>query len=317
MSVLPRVPAGFSGRAASTADVEAIHRLVVAVENELLGYAETSADGIMASITRPGLELADDTLVIHDEGGRLAGWAWLNRGRRAQIDVDPAFRGRGVGSALLDWAEARATELGSDWMAQTVDDADVTGTELLRSRGYEVLATNWQLEMPMPVEPVVPALPAGITVRPFEDRDATAAHQMVEDAFDEWQPRRKSYEEWARLTIERETFAPALSPLAFAGDELVGVVLSLELPDSDEGYVEQLAVRRDHRGQGIARGLLAVAGHGFYQQGRRNLILWTHSGTGALAMYERLGMSVRRSTTVYRGSLPGGNSATGNVPSQS
>lgn len=209
MSVLPRVLTGFSGRAASTADVEAIHRLVVAVENELLGYAETSADGIMASITRPGLELADDTLVIHDEGGRLAGWAWLNRGRRAQIDVDPAFRGRGVGSALLDWAEARATELGSDWMAQTVDDADVTGTELLRSRGYEVLATNWQLEMPMPVEPVVPALPAGITVRPFEDRDATAAHQMVEDAFDEWQPRRKSYEEWARLTIERETFAPA------------------------------------------------------------------------------------------------------------
>lgn len=94
-------------------------------------------------------------------------------------------------------------------------------------------------------------------------------------------------------------------------------MLSLELPDSDEGYVEQLAVRRDHRGQGIARGLLAVAGTGSTSRAAWNLILWTHSGTGALAMYERLGMSVRRSTTVYRGSLPGGNSATGNVPSQS
>jgi len=294
------------------ADVEAIHRLVVAIQKELLGYAETSADGILASITRPGLELADDTLVIHDESGRLAGWAWLNRGRRAQIDVDPAFRARGVGTALLKWAEARAVELGSDWTAQTVDDADVAGTKLLRSRGYEVLATNWQLEMPMTVEPVVPALPAGITVRPFEERDAQAAHLVVEDAFDEWQPRRKSYDEWARLTIERKTFAPALSPLAFAGDELVGVVLSLDLPDSGDGYVEQLAVRQDHRGQGIARGLLAVASHGFYQRGRRNLVLWTHSGTGALAMYERLGMRVRRSTTVYRGSITGGR-----VPSRS
>jgi hypothetical protein len=33
------------------------------------------------------------------------------------------------------------------------------------------------------------------------------------------------------------------------------------------------------------------------------LTLWTHSGTGALAMYERLGMTVRRSTTVYRTQL--------------
>jgi mycothiol synthase len=66
-------------------------------------------------------------LRIHDETGRLAGWTWLNRGRRAQIDVDPAYRGRGVGTALLEWAEARATQLGSDWMAQTVDDKDEAG----------------------------------------------------------------------------------------------------------------------------------------------------------------------------------------------
>ena len=306
------LPVGFSSRPATVADVGAIHRLVAATERELLGEVETAADGIQAALTRPGLDPVEDSLVIHDETGRLAGWAWLNRGRRAQIDVDPVYRGRGVGTALLEWAEERATQLGSDWMAQTVDDKDEAGTKLLRSRGYEVLAINWQLEMPMPVEPVPPTLPTGIRVRPFQAADATAAHQLIEDAFDDWQPRRKSYEEWARLTIERSSFAPALSPLAFAGDELVGAVLSLDLPDSADGYVEQLAVRRDYRGLGIARALLVVARHGFYQQGQRNLTLWTHSGTGALAMYERLGMSVRRSTTVYRGALRAGN-----VPSAS
>jgi len=38
----------------------------------------------------------------------------------------------------------------------------------------------------------------------------------------------------------------------------------------------------------------------FHRLGRRTCILWTHSGTGALGLYERLGMRVGRGTTVYR-----------------
>ncbi|ADB32760.1 GCN5-related N-acetyltransferase [Kribbella flavida DSM 17836] len=293
------LPEPFTARPATTADVPAVHALVGAVERELLGRTETGADGIEASLTRPGLDAAVDSLVVHAPDGQLTAWAWINRGRRAQIDVAPAFRGHGIGSALLDWTEARAAEVGTDWLAQNVDDKDRAGTELLRSRGYEVLAKNWQLEMP--VAEVSVELPEGFTVRPFQPDEARAAYQLIEDAFDEWQPRRKSYEEWARLSIERASFAPALSPVAFAGGELVGAALCLDLPDPDDGYVEQVAVRKDQRGRGLARALLAIAARGFRAQGKHNLTLWTHSDTGALAMYERLGMSVRRSTTVYRG----------------
>jgi len=303
MSVSVVVPAGYSSRAATDADVEAIYELVADAERELHGVAETAVDGIKASLNRPGLNPAEDTVVVHDPDGRLAAWAWLNRGRRAHIDVSTDHRGLGIGSALLDWAEARAAEVGTDWIAQLVDDLDLAGVELVRARGFDVLAVNWQLELPMADEPVVPELPEGITIRPFAPGDAAAAHVLVEDAFDEWQPRRKSYEEWAAMMVDRSSFAPELSPLAFAGDELVGAALCLDLPDSDEGYVEQLAVRRDHRGKGLAKTLLAVARQGFYRQGKRNLTLWTHSDTGALAMYERLGMTVRRSTTIYRGQL--------------
>jgi ribosomal protein S18 acetylase RimI-like enzyme len=236
---------------------------------------------------------------VHATDGRLAGWAWINRGRRAQVDVDPAFRGQGIGNALRAWTEARAAEVGTDWVAQTVDDQDLAGTELLRSRGYEVLATNWQLKMP--TTDVELRIPEGLTIRPVAPGDERAAYQVIEDAFDDWQPRRKSYDEWARLSIERSSFAPELSPLAFAGDELVGAVLSLDLPDTEDGYVEQVAVRKDHRGRGVAKALLAAAARAMHARGRASLTLWTHSGTGALAMYERLGMTVRRSTTVYRG----------------
>jgi GNAT superfamily N-acetyltransferase len=255
-----------------------------------------AVDEVEATLERPGLVAAVDSLVVQEPGGEIVAWAWV-RGQRSQVDVAVGYRGLGLGTGLVGWVEERALENGMPRLAQTVDDDAAAG--ILQGRGYEVIATNWELEMPASSEPVVPELPAGFTIRPYSEEHREAAYRVIQDAFDEWQPRRKPLEEWSRMTVERTTFVPELSPLVFAGDELVGVTLSLELPDSDEGYVDELAVRRDYRGQGLARTMLAWTSRAFYHRGRQNLTLWTHSGTGALAMYERLGMTVRRSTTVF------------------
>ncbi|WP_316959685.1 GNAT family N-acetyltransferase [Streptomyces sp. TRM68367] len=196
--------------------------------------------------------------------------------------------------------------MGSTRLAQTLADGDRPAVALLRSHQYEPYITQWLLQIAMPAEPVVPEPPAGITVRPFGFGDERAAHQLTEDAFDEWQQRRKPYEEWARLTVERATFAPALSPVAFAGGQMVGAVLSLCIPDSDEGYIDRVAVRRDHRDRGIARVLLREAFRAFYLRGRRRCTLWTHSATGALSLYERVGMTVRHSSTVFSKAIEAG-----------
>lgn len=286
MPTPPVLPAGFSARAATTADAKAISLI-----------AGNAVDEVEATLERPGLDASVDTLVVLEPAGEVVAWTYV-RGRRSQVDVGPAHRGLGLGGSLLDWAEARAVEIDGEWLAQTVDDEDQAGTALLQARGYEVLATNWMLGMPATA--VVPELPAGYTIRPFTDEDRAAAHLVIQDAFDEWQPRRWEYEEWARMSVERSTFVPGISPVILAGDELVGVAICLELPGTDEGLVEQLAVHRDHRGKGLARALLAFASS---RCGRPNLTLWTHSDTGALAMYERLGMSVSRSTTVFRREL--------------
>ncbi|MER6573362.1 GNAT family N-acetyltransferase [Streptomyces sp. NPDC001093] len=293
-----RLPAGYRWRPATTADVEAVHGLVTACERVLHGRTVTGADRITAELTLPGLRPEDDTLLVHDGTGAPAGYGWV-KGRRARVHVHPGHRGRGLGGALLAWTETRARRAGSDRLAQTVPDVDGAATALLRAGGYSRLVTEWLLEIALPGEPEVPDPPAGVTVRPFRHGDERAAYQLTEDAFDEWQPRRKSYAEWARHTVERATFLPAASPLAFAGGELVGAVLSLEVPGHDEGYVERVAVRRDHRDRGIARALLCEAFRTFHRRGRPACTLWTHSGTGALSLYERLGMTVRHSTTVY------------------
>ncbi|MFI5938460.1 GNAT family N-acetyltransferase [Actinoplanes sp. NPDC051494] len=288
-------------RPATVADIPAIQALVGACERELTGAAVTDADRIAADLARPGMDPATDSRLAFDDTGELAAWAWVDR--RSEAAVHPAHRGRGLGGELLRWIETRAREAGTPQVVQAVPDADVAAGRLLRARGYDVLVTSWELAIAMPVEPVPPAPPTGITVRSFRAGDAHAAHRMLEDAFDEWQPRRHAYGEWAALTVDRASFAPGLSPVAFAGDRMVGAVLSLDDPARADGYIERVGVHRDHRNQGIARLLLRRAFRDFHRAGRRSCTLWTHSDTGALPLYQRVGMSVRHSSTVYRKAL--------------
>ncbi|WP_224058199.1 GNAT family N-acetyltransferase [Streptomyces kanamyceticus] len=262
---------------------------------------KSDAGAIAADLSRPGLVPESDSVLVLDRAGRLAAWAWVDR--RSEVDVHPEHRGQGLGAVLLDWAQARARQAGRDGIVQTVPDADTAAVVLLRSQGYKPLVTAWQLEFAMPVEPTVPKPLTGVTVRPFRVGDGPAAHALVQDAFDEWQERRQAYEEWATHTIDRPAFAPTQSTLAFSGSQLVGAVLALDVPGSGEGYLEQVAVRHDHRGRGIARLLLRHTFHAFHRAGRSFCTLGTHSDTGALDLYLRVGMTVRHSSTVFRKDL--------------
>ncbi|MFD9124113.1 GNAT family N-acetyltransferase [Kitasatospora sp. NPDC059571] len=297
---------GYRSRPATAADAPAMHALVALCESEVLGRAETGLDVIVAELAQSDLDPALDTLLVHAASGELAACAWVVRGRRSAVEVHPGHRGIGLGAALLQWAEERARGTGSERLVQTAWDEDRATVALLRSRGYAPYVSQWQLEIALPTEPEVPAPPAGVTVRPFHEADRHAAHRLTEDAFDEWQQRRKPYDEWARLTVDRATFAPGLSPVALVGDEMVGAALCLDVPGTGEGYVERLAVRRDHRNRGIARILLREAFRGFHRHGYRSCTLWTHSRTGALALYERVGMNVRQGSTVYAKALAAG-----------
>ncbi|MFC7840678.1 GNAT family N-acetyltransferase [Streptomyces sp. NPDC057382] len=293
------LPAGYRGRPVTGGDVGAVHALVAVCERALYGHVATGADDIAAELARPGLDPTRDTLLVRDAAGAPAGWGWVHGGARSVVDVHPGHRGRGLGSALLSWAEARARASGGTRLVQSLPDADTAGARLLRSRGYAPFVTEWLLQIALPTEPEVPRAPAGVTVRPFRPGDERAAHRLTEDAFGAWQKRRKPYAEWARLTVDRTDFAPALSTVAFAGGRMVGAVLALDVPGSGEGFIDRVAVRQDHRGRGLARVLLRESFRAIHRRGGRGCVLWTHSAAGALPLYERLGMTVRRSATVH------------------
>jgi mycothiol synthase len=99
------LPPGLTSRPAIPADARSIFELVAACERESDGVAEVDAEDITMSFQRHGFDPALDSVLVYDHD-ELVGWTELYRWR-AEADVRPSHRGRGLGSGLLRWAEAR------------------------------------------------------------------------------------------------------------------------------------------------------------------------------------------------------------------
>ncbi|GAA3045546.1 hypothetical protein GCM10020229_65990 [Kitasatospora albolonga] len=295
--VEPLLPAGYRSHPVRPEDVPEVEALLARCEQELYGRAGHGAGQVTADLARPGLVAELDTVVVRETAGAVAGWAWVDR--RSVVRVHPEHRGLGLGAALLDWAEARARAAGGEQITQVVPDADAAAVFLVRSRGYRPRVTEWLLEHTATLADLPPA-PPGSTVRPYREGDGPALHALVQDGFDEWQQRRHGYHEWAAHTLAHPSFAPAATLLAFTDGHLTGATVSLDSPEPDEGWIEQLAVHPAHRRRGLARHLLAATFQAFTRAGRPTTILGTHSETGALDLYLHVGMRVRHSSTVHR-----------------
>jgi len=299
-----RLPDGLTSRPATLADVGAVTELFAACELHDDGVVEMDVGDIEVSFTRAGYDPSRDAVLVLD-GGLPVAYAEAF-GDRAEADILPSHRGRGIGTALLRWTEAKARRDGWQSLSQTVTDAKSGAADLFRRYGYRPTETAWLLQVRFddgPPPPVVP--PEGVTIRPFRKGvDEPAAYRVIEDAFSEWTGRPpQSFEQWVSYFPAHPSFAPDLSPLAFDGDELVGATLYLDYPSSDEGWVQQLATKATHRHRGIARALLHRAFANAYASGKPACGLSTNSSTGALSLYEKVGMRVRRSYTRFTKTL--------------
>ena len=94
-----RLPEGLSSRPANAADAGAIYELIAACELEDDGVVEVVRYEVTVAFERHGFEPDLNTLLVFD-GETLAAWAELYRSR-AEADVRPTHRGRGIGTALL------------------------------------------------------------------------------------------------------------------------------------------------------------------------------------------------------------------------
>jgi mycothiol synthase len=298
------LPDGLTARPATPEDAPAIFELIAACELADDGVVEVDEHDITVGFGRHGFDRALDSLMVF-ERDELVAYAEIYRGR-CEADVRPTHRGRGIGAAVLGWIERRARELASVEVGQSKTDANTAARELFLANGYEPAWTAWMIRIGLDEPPPPPEVPSGITIRAYRAPDAREVHRVVDSAFTEWEGRTPDpFEVWASQILAHTAFRPELSPLALDGDEIVGVVISYDYPELGEGWIQQLATRATHRRRGIAQAMLRTAFGWFYEAGRRVAGVSTDSRTGALGLYEKVGMHIERQYTRYRKEIGG------------
>ena len=297
MTTIDGLPEGLTTRPLSIADAEAVHASIAAEEEVDLGAVDMTVEDVLADWQRPSYDIAASTIGVFD-GDLLVGYGDLSDTDVAYAAVLPAHQGFGIGTAIARWLQERARAAGSTRIGTQVPEGSAAD-RLMRDLGYEVRWTAWDLELPADREVSARPLPEGFAIRDAEESDREAAWTLVEDCFLEWSERdRMSLADFGSRVWDRPGSRPwNLRMLTSPDGILVGathVFLS-----GDGAHVARIAVRPDHRGQGLAPPMLVDAFGLAREHGAVRSCLSTDTRAGARGLYEKVGMEVA-STWVNR-----------------
>ena len=236
---------------------------------------------------------------------------WLYEHRGVLL---PEWRRQGIGRAMLHMCQERLLVIaaghpaGSDRRFEAWSADTEPGTlALLQHEGYT--PARYALDMVRPDLENIPnlTLPAGLQVRPVQMEHLEAIVAASAEAFrDHW-----SYSEELEPTVEQLTsdryFDPSLWRVAWAGDEVAGMVLSFIDPVENErygrlrGYTENICVRRPWRKQGLASALIALSLQALKGRGMQQAALGVDAQnlSGAVGLYEKMGYRRVKLFTIY------------------
>ena len=297
---MPDLPEGLTTRPLQKADAHDVFVLMAAQQQEDIGQVAIEEADIVSDWAKPSHDLGARSIGVWD-GDTLVAYAELMGADRADTSVLPSHRGRGIGTWLAHWLLDLGRSVGSSVVGMPVPQGS-PGDRLLAALGYHVRWTSWVLKLPEGATIPERALPEGYVVRTAGPDDLRAAHDVLEDAFLEWSVReREPFEDFAAATSGRPGFEPWNLRVAVDPEgAVVGVSLVLVSDNGTTGYVDRLAVRRDQRNRGLAQALLVDSFAQARAHGTSTSELSTDSRTGALGLYERVGM-VPTSVWVNRG----------------
>ena len=287
------LPEGLSARVLTDDDAQAVYDVAAAQEQSDIGKTEIELADIISDWGRPSWDVATHTIGVFD-GARMVGYGEITGHDRGDAAVHPDFRRRGIGTAIAGWMQQTVRDLGGTGYGSPVPEGS-PGDRLLEKLGYRVRWHSWVLDLPEGKEIQGRPLPEGYAIRAAEPEEYPKVHDVIEDAFLEWSERdRQSYADFEASVIGRPGFEPwCLRVVTDAGGEIVGTAWVIMSPDPVmEAYVQALAVRKDQRHRGLAQALLVDAFARGRAHGALRSSLSTDSRTGALGLYQKVGMEV-------------------------
>ena len=284
------LPAGLLGRPLVMSDARAVFEVMAAQELHDTGEVAIEEADIVGDWQRPSYDVSAGTFGVFD-GDRLVAYAEHMGADRGDAAVHPEHRGRGIGTALAGWMQARARAAGASVVGMPVPRGS-DGDRLLQALGYHVRWESWVLQLPEGATVPQRELPPGYAIREATPEDYETCWTVLEDAFLEWSVRdREPFDDFLARTVQRPGFQSWNLRLVVDGDG-AAVGATVVYPYGSEGYVDRLATRKDQRGQGIAQAMLVDAFAVAREHGAKTSGLNTDSRTGALGLYEKVGMHV-------------------------
>lgn len=300
---------------------------LVGATNRVEGIDEvTTADELVNWFAHPGPHFdATDDLVLAEVDGTLVGYLYLQwvdttdglREFRAGGYVHPEWQRRGIGHALMRWAEGHAIErLATQPTDRPVvigsfaDERRLAKIALLEGLGYR--PARWFFEMLRPSldEIDVPPLPEGIEIRPLTSarEDVRRVFDADVEAFqDHWggfAADDAAFEEW----LADPNFDPSLWVVAWDGDQIAGAVENT-IYQSDNaafgrkrGWLDGVFTRRPWRRRGLGSALVARSLVVLRDRGMTEAMLGVDSDnpSGALGLYKRAGFVEHQRSVALR-----------------
>jgi mycothiol synthase len=308
------LPAGYSTRTVRYPDdVDLIAEFLQTCDRADVGFIDPVKDWVREDLRAPRWDREHDRKLVFTSDGFPAGFGnciW-NPGSCVETftRVHPDHRGRGIGSWFLDWAEVRGLDhvaAGAKPQLQVFFPApDLAARALVTARGFEKIRTSWDMERALTDLEAPPPDPEGIEFRGMRDpEDLEAVYECVHEGFSEhfgfWRP---TFDEWRDDWMGAPDYDPGLQLLAWDGDQLVGLAMSLQL--EGVAWVGDLTVLKPWRGRGIGEGLLRKSFALFVERGWTVVRLGVdaQNETGATRLYDRAGMHVRREWHIYQKAL--------------
>ena len=234
---------------------------------------------------------------------------------RMDGEVDPAFRRRGVASALLAESERRhrehatadpspRTPIFGSWSS----DRQLGDIALLETNGYRV--ARWFFDMIRPTMDDIPdvPLPAGLELRPIDRARAKHVWDADVEAFaDHWGGFDGSDAHLQRWLDNPHTDL-SLWVVAFEGDDVAGGIINGIDPVQNEalgvqrGWLNSVFTRRPWRRRGLATALIAESLRVLRDRGMTSAALGVDADnpSGAFGLYEGMGFTVGKRSSAWR-----------------
>ncbi|MPY63886.1 GNAT family N-acetyltransferase [Streptomyces spongiae] len=310
------LPPGLTVRPATLDDAEAVRVLLNEVDLAEIGRADTGLAEVQADLKHPQVDLERDSWLMF-EGERLVayGLVWDDSGGE-RIDMDHyTLPGRTQGALhLFDLMETRAAErAGGNGAERAVvhmhlNIGPTMDLDALRGRGWRAVRRYNVMERSLDREAdASPSPPDGVTLRScLAEPDRRRAHALLQqsmvDHFD-FQPR--TYEQWLD-DIDGGSADWSLVWIAHVDGLGDAGLLRSHNDRASMAWVGNLAVLSEARGKGLGSHLLRHAFGHYAALGRDRIGLGvdTDNSSGALALYERHGMTLDYAVDTWELTLP-------------